>query len=528
MFDIDFQRVIDQFIYQPDSPMIFISGIFLFLFLGFSLIYSLLGKADTLRILFVTLFSYFFYYKSSGLFFVLLALVTITDYFIAKALSGVGKGALGKTLVLLSLVLDLGLLVFFKYTNFLGETICTILSSYGFHVPPAITGSYLQGVAWQPRDIFLPVGISFFTFQSLSYTIDVYRGNIKPLSRLLDYAFYVSFFPQLVAGPIVRARDFIPQIRRPLHISNEMFGSGVFFIMAGLFKKAVISDYISVNFVERVFDQPDLYSGVENLLAVYGYTLQIYCDFSGYSDMAIGIALLLGFQFPKNFDSPYKSASITEFWRRWHISLSSWLKDYLYISMGGNRHGKFRQYFNLLMTMLLGGLWHGASLNFILWGGLHGLFLCIDKIWHSICPAASPLTYLPGKKSVSDNINHNRKFPLLLLTALSTLITFHLVAACWVLFRAQSFGIANQVFTQILTQFQPQVFMQWVESYWAVATLMLLGYVLHLLPDSWTDKSRSLIIKMPLLLKALILIILIFIVIQIKSSDVQPFIYFQF
>ncbi len=523
MFDIDWLRVIDQLTYQPDSPMIFSSGIFLFLFLGFSLIYSVLGKADTLRILFVTLFSYYFYYKSSGLFFVLLALVTVSDYFIAKAIAGVGKCGMGKTLVFLSLVLDLGLLMFFKYTNFLGETICSLLEQNGIHVPSSITGSYLLGVVWQPRDIFLPVGISFFTFQSLSYTIDVYRGNIKPLNRLLDYAFYVSFFPQLVAGPIVRARDFIPQIRRPLMVTNEMFGSGVFYIIAGLFKKAVISDYISVNFVERVFDQPDLYSGLENLLAVYGYTLQIYCDFSGYSDMAIGIALLLGFQFPKNFDSPYKSASITEFWRRWHISLSSWLKDYLYISLGGNRHGKIRQYFNLLMTMLLGGLWHGASLNFVLWGGLHGLFLCVDKIWHSICPKASPLTYLPSKKN--PNAATLDSLPLRIFGAL---ITFHLVAACWVLFRAQNFGIANQVFIQIFTKFQPQIFTQWVESYSAVASLMLLGYVLHLFPDSWTDKSKSLVTKMPLLVKALVIIVLIFIVIQIKSSDVQPFIYFQF
>lgn len=523
MFDIDWQRVLDQLSYLPDSPMIFSSGIFLFLFLGFSLIYSALGKADTLRILFVTLFSYYFYYKSSGLFFVLLALVTISDYFIAKAIEDVGKGGLGKTLVFLSLVLDLGLLIFFKYTNFLGETICTLLTENGIHVPSSITGSYLLGVAWQPRDIFLPVGISFFTFQSLSYTIDVYRGNIKPLNRLLDYAFYVSFFPQLVAGPIVRARDFIPQIRRPLMVTDEMFGSGVFFIIAGLFKKAVISDYISVNFVERVFDQPDLYSGLENLLAVYGYTLQIYCDFSGYSDMAIGIALLLGFQFPKNFDSPYKSASITEFWRRWHISLSSWLKDYLYISLGGNRHGKFRQYFNLLMTMLLGGLWHGASLNFILWGGLHGIFLCIDKIWHALFPKASPLTYLPSKKN--PNAATRSSLPLRIFGAI---VTFHLVAGCWVLFRAQSFGIANQVFTQIFTKFQPQIFGQWVESYWAVASLMFLGYALHLLPDSWTDKSKYIVTKMPLIVKAIILIVLIFIVIQIKSSDVQPFIYFQF
>ena len=525
MFDIDFSRLIEQLLYQPDSPMIFSSGIFLFLFLGFTLIYNCLGKADTLRILFVTLFSYYFYYKSSGFFFWLLALVTTSDYFIARAIGGVGKGTLGKTLVVLSLVLDLGLLVFFKYTNFLGETICTLLTNCGVHVPSAISGSYLQSVVWQPRDIFLPVGISFFTFQSLSYTIDVYRGNIKPLNRLLDYAFYVSFFPQLVAGPIVRARDFIPQIRRPLFVSDQMFGTGVFLIIAGLFKKAVISDYISINFVERIFDQPDLYSGLENLLAVYGYTLQIYCDFSGYSDMAIGIALLLGFQFPKNFDSPYKSKSITEFWRRWHISLSSWLKDYLYISLGGNRHGKIRQYFNLLMTMLLGGLWHGASLKFILWGGIHGLLLCLDKIWHTIFPAISPLTYLPSKHNPNPKLS---TFNSQLSTLIGGLLTFHLVAALWVLFRAPSFAISEQVFHQIWFKFEPQIFLQWCTSYKAVAFLMLLGYVLHFTPEFLSDKAKTLVTRSPLVVKALLIVLLVWVVIQIKSSDVQPFIYFQF
>ena len=525
MFDIDFTRVAAELLYQPDSPMIFTSGIFLFLFLGFTLIYNLLGKADTLRILFVTLFSYYFYYKSSGMFFWLLALVTTSDYFIARAIAGVKeRGALARTLVFLSLVLDLGLLVFFKYTNFLGDTVCTLLADCGVRVPASISGSFLHGVVWQPREIFLPVGISFFTFQSLSYTIDVYRGNIRPLSRLLDYAFYVSFFPQLVAGPIVRARDFIPQIRRKLLVTSGMFGNGVFLIVAGLFKKAVISDYISVNFVERIFDQPDLYSGLENLLAVYGYTLQIYCDFSGYSDMAIGIALLLGFEFPQNFNNPYTSASITEFWRRWHISLSSWLKDYLYISLGGNRHGKLRQYFNLLMTMLLGGLWHGASLNFVLWGGLHGVFLCLDKMWHSICPALSPLSYLPRKGGERPE----RPWWARVIVFASGIVTFHLVAACWVLFRAPSFTIADQVFQQIFHKFEPQIFLQWCDSYMAVGLLMLLGDTLHFLPSGLFNAMRRFMVKCPLILQAIIIVAVAYIVIQIKSSDVQPFIYFQF
>ncbi len=201
----------------------------------------------------------------------------------------------------------------------------------------------------------------------------------------MDYLFYVSFFPQLVAGPIVRAKDFIPQIYRPIRVTQQEFGEGLFLILSGLIKKAIISDYISLNFVDRVFDAPTLYSGFENLMAIYGYALQIYCDFSGYSDMAIGIALWLGFRFNINFDSPYRSATITEFWRRWHISLSSWLRDYLYIPLGGSRRGRLRTYLNLLITMLLGGLWHGASLRFILWGGMHGVALALHKLYMQIC-----------------------------------------------------------------------------------------------------------------------------------------------
>lgn len=474
--------------------MIFSSGIFLLLFLGFSLVYLTLGKKTTLRLAFVTAFSYYFYYKSSGFYFFLLAIVTVSDYFLARMISQVRDVSrmTAKFLIFLSLLLDLGLLFYFKYTNFFGSLWASI-----------------SGGTFTALDIFLPVGISFFTFQSLSYTIDVYRGQLRPLDSLLDYAFYVSFFPQLVAGPIVRARDFIPQIRRPLCVTNEMFGRAVFLIIAGLFKKAVISDYISVNFVERVFAQPDLYSGLENLLAVYGYTLQIYCDFSGYSDMAIGIALMLGFEFPKNFDSPYKSQSITEFWRRWHISLSSWLKDYLYISLGGNRKGKFRQYANLMLTMLLGGLWHGASLNFIVWGGFHGLMLVVDKLFNT--------TFLQKQREQSAGISWWR-----------VLLTFHIAAFAWIFFRNQTFEGSFLMLQQIFTNFQPQIFLQWCVSYWGVGLLMLLGYVLHFLPQSWSDASQRMVTRSPLVLQAVYVVLVIFIVIQVKSSEVQPFIYFQF
>ena len=509
IFNIDISKIPEQLTYNASQPMIFNSGVFLWLFLIFVFVYMLLGKKTTLRLIFVTAFSYYFYYKSSGIYFFLLAVVTISDFLIAKAIykvqqnhdeMGNFRNNKGKLLLTLSLLIDLGLLGYFKYTNFFGTLFANII-----------------GNNFEMLDIFLPVGISFFTFQSLSYIIDVYRGTLKPLNNILDYAFYVSFFPQLVAGPIVRARDFIPQIRKPLEITKEMFGTGVFFIVGGLVKKAVISDYISINFVERVFEQPSLYSGFENLMGAYGYTLQIYCDFSGYSDMAIGIALLLGFKFPINFNAPYKSSSITEFWHRWHISLSSWLKDYLYISLGGNRKGKIRQYINLMITMLLGGLWHGASFNFVIWGGFHGILLIIDKIWKQICPKLS-----------SVQSKHDPKKPSKFISFIGGIVTFHIVCLAWIFFRCDSFDAAVSMIWQILSHFQPQVAPQWISGYWVVASFIVLGYLLHFMPQRMSEFTKQMVIKMPLFLQTLLIVIVIYIVIQIKTSDVLPFIYFQF
>ncbi|MCC8062954.1 MAG: MBOAT family protein, partial [Rikenellaceae bacterium] len=334
-------NLIELLKYNPQEPLLFTSGLFLFLFLGFTFFYGFMRRTVTLRIVYVTLFSLYFYYKTSGIFFLLLMFTATSDFFIGHFIATAATRRAKRWLVALSVAVNLGMLGYFKYTNFLIEIFNNFLAD-----------------PLEFKNIFLPIGISFFTFQSMSYIIDLYRGKVKPLHRWIDYLFYISFFPQLVAGPIVRARDFIPQIhQRPLIVSRAQFGEGFWLILCGLFKKAVISDFISLNFVDRIFDNPMLYTGLENLMGVFGYAMQIYCDFSGYSDMAIGIALLLGFRFNANFDSPYKSATITEFWRRWHISLSSWLKDYLYISLGGNRKGRFRTYLNLMVTMLLGGLW---------------------------------------------------------------------------------------------------------------------------------------------------------------------------
>ncbi|MCB0573109.1 MAG: MBOAT family protein [Saprospiraceae bacterium] len=489
MFHFDLDKILDQFVYHRESPLIFSSGLFLFFFLVFMLMYRSLRSHDRLRILWGTAFSIYFYYKSSGLYFVLLIISVVVDFYLARWIQSTEDKGKKRWLLVLSLVANLGMLAYFKYTNYFAE------------LWNGITGS---GIG--PFEIFLPVGISFFTFQSLSYTIDVYRGQLKALDNIWDYAFFVTFFPQMVAGPIVRAADFLPQIGRKLEISKADFGQGVFLFCIGLFKKAVISDYISVNFVERIFDSPLQYTGLENLMGVYGYALQIYCDFSGYSDMAIGIGLLLGFRFPVNFDSPYQSLSITEFWRRWHISLSSWLRDYLYISLGGNRKGRFRTYINLMLTMLLGGLWHGAATRFIIWGGLHGLALAVERVVKETIPGT------PGT----------------LRRTLGVLFTFHFVCFCWIFFRAENMDTVYAILGQIAFDFRPDVFGAFLSGYAPVVFWMAIGFTLHLLPKSAEQRAQTAVTALPLAGKALLLTAVIMLVMQVKSSDVQPFIYFQF
>ncbi len=489
-------RVGELLSYDSCAPLIFSSGLFLFLFAGFLSVYNLLRRATTARIVYVILFSLYFYYKSSGIYFVLLLFAATSDFLIARALARTERPAARRWWVALSVAVNLGLLGYFKYTNFLAD-IANNLFGAGFLRFP---------------DIFLPVGISFFVFQSMSYTIDIYRRQLRPLTNWLDYLFYLSFFPQLVAGPIVRARDFLPQIRRRPTVTREMFGMGVFLILTGLFKKAVISDYISLNFVDRIFDEPLLYTGFECLMGIYGYALQIYCDFSGYSDMAIGLALLLGFRFPKNFDAPYKSATITEFWRRWHISLSSWLRDYVYISLGGNRKGRIRTGFNLMFTMLLGGLWHGAAFRFILWGALHGVALTLHKIWLAVVPGAKPSgAQMNGLSRVA-----------------GIFFTFNLVCFGWLVFRAESMQTVELLLHQIFFDFQAGVIPQIVTGYVGVFALLAVGYLLHLMPARLDSFVQRTVTAAPMMLQVVMAAALIWCVMQIKSSDIQPFIYFQF
>lgn len=549
-FSFTTEQVKQWFTYNPNHPLLFNSSLFLGLFLVFYLVYIITKKHVHFRTVYVTLFSLFFYYKAGGNYFVLLILSSVLDYFFAGQIYKAQKPAARKFFLAVSMITNLGILFYFKYTNFLIDSFNAIFQSN-----------------FALMDIILPVGISFYTFQTMSYTIDVYRREIEPAKSFLDFAFFVCFFPQLVAGPIVRAKDFIPQIYKKLTLTKEETSLALFLIIGGLLKKAVISDYISLNFVDRVFEAPNSYTPFENLMAVYGYSLQIYCDFSGYSDMAIGLALLMGFTLPINFRTPYQSKNITEFWRRWHISLSTWLKDYLYFSVGGNRRGTFwgyffptlffgatlfwavkmydttpiplyivagaiivfvlaivvakdrkksvRSHFNQMTTMLLGGLWHGANLRFIIWGALHGLALAVHKTF---------MDFFPARKE-----DEKKGFFSSTANVIFVIITFHFVAFCWIFFRAKDFDIALTVMNNIAElQFDWHKWQTIIEGYRNVFLLMAIGFVWHFFPQNMNDQLKNFFGSMPILFKAVIVALTFWVVYATASSGAQPFIYFQF
>ena len=482
--------------FDPASPLLFNTAFFLFFFLAFMVCYTLLSSRRTvaLRLLYVTACSYYFYYKNAGAWVMLLAIITLVNFFSAWRMDLCQGQRARRAWMWFAVGFMLLQLGFFKYTNLLLST----LAGWGLAAPDA------------HLDLPMLVGISFFTFQSMSYIIDVYRRKMPATHRLTDFAFFVSFFPTLLAGPILRARTFLPQLRRPLCVSHTMMGTGAWYVVMGLFKKCVVSDYISVNFVSRIFDNPQLYSGLENLLGVYGYALQLYGAFSGYSAMAIGIALWMGFHLPANFRAPYKSDSITDFWRRWHISLSTWLRDYLYISLGGNRCGRWRMYLNQFLTMLLGGLWHGASWNFVVWGCVHGVALCLHKAWRTL-------------------LGHDKHYRSRgVRKCFAIVLTFHVVCFSWLFFAGTSFEASVAMLTQIFTNFQPQLITQFVAGYPAVTALMVAGFVLHFLPTRWSERTTVRVAVAPLWVHALLLVLMIVWVVQVKGSDVQPFIYFKF
>ncbi len=497
------------FKYNPDEPLIFSTAAFWLFFLLVLAGYSIIYKKLFIRNAYLFLISLFFYYKSGGLFLFLLIFVTIIDFTCGLLIYNSTTKFKRRLFILLSIISNLGILSYFKYTGFFVSTINDLLGTdYKVYDFLASFSNSALGTSFNISNIILPVGISFFTFQSLSYTIDVYRKKLNPVRNIVDFGFYVSFFPQLVAGPIVRASEFIPQLYAEFHLSKREFSHAMFLISKGMIKKIIISDFIATSFIDRVFDAPSIYSGFENLMAVYGYGLQIYCDFSGYTDIAIGLGLILGFKLPINFNSPYKASGISDFWKRWHISLSRWLKDYLYIPLGGNRKGKIRTNVNLLITMLLGGLWHGASLRFIIWGALHGIGLVINRIWNSIF----------GERLKSGRIGH----------ALAVFITFQFVSFCWIFFRASDMDSVKIMLKQIFENFSPGSYMTVIPAYSSVFLLMAVGYIIHFLPENVKESYRGLFIRIPLIAQLLVIMLVAIMLFQMRSTEVMPFIYFRF
>ena len=547
MTGFDIRALGEQLLYDPKNPLLFNNGFFVYFFAAFIVLYYLLRDRLAMRRYVFCFFSLYFFYKASGSFVGLVIVSAIVDFILSNAIHRQTIRSRRTALLLLSILFNLGLLFYFKYTDFFIELSNTLFQT-GF----------------QPLNLLLPVGISFYTFENLSYTLDVYRGELEPARKFSDYLLFLSFFPKLVMGPIVRAHDFVPQINQPWSLRETDFAQGFYLIFSGLFKKLIISDYLTLNFVDFVFDDPARYSGLENLLAVYGYAVVIYCDFSGYSDVALGIARWLGFSLPVNFLSPYQSGNITEFWRRWHISLSSWLRDYLYIPLGGNRGRSIASLLfpalffgglvwsgqslfgltlgvsiliallllalfilpailqrnrqtaftgmNLFTTMLLGGFWHGASFNFLIWGALHGFGLAIHKLW------------LMGPGSWFNT----RPTGGWVYKALMLLLTFHFVCFGWVFFKADSFDLAGAMLHQITHDFSFSVWPAFFGNYKMVVGLMALAFLLHAIPDDWATKRMIHFARAPLLVYLLIFAGFVLLYGVFKAAEPVMPIYLQF
>lgn len=593
------ERITDILYFNEAHPLLFTQGEFWLFLLVVMCVFSLIHKRIAMRNAFLFGMSIFFYYKTSGIFTLALLSAIVVSYFVGMAIEKANSKGWQKFWLTLGIVYSLSLLCYFKYAYFFAD-VFTQLSGTTFSIV---------------EQILLPVGISFYTFQCVSYLMDIYRGRIHYVRSILDFGFYVCFFPQLVAGPIVRASDFVYQLHQPFALSRRWFGIAVFWILNGLTKKIILSDYIAVNFIDRVFANPTLYDGFENLLALFGYSLQVYADFSGYTDIAIGVALMMGFYLPKNFNAPYKAINAPQFWKRWHISLSRWLQDYLYIPMGGNRNATFASYaviiimgiiammltrnvwvaiiimliaaicaicmllkpewekaittnINATNTMLLGGLWHGASWNFVIWGGLNGIGMIIYKLWHPMSRwtrvlIISILTILTYYASIT--IPHalwNIATIWLGITTLGTIIssiwrsavgkeinwlyrawqitqTFVFITFTRLFFRAgsnlnpeeaneQAWNTATSMIEQIGAHWQPHLIPEILAQHIGIVYLIIMGMIIHWIGDRTKRRYRIIFASMPLWLMAITAVVTVMTLYQFVTTDMQKFIYFQF
>jgi D-alanyl-lipoteichoic acid acyltransferase DltB (MBOAT superfamily) len=473
--------------------MVFNSMVFLVFFVAVTGLHFAIP--DRRRWLLLLVASYFFYMWAQPAYALLILFTTSVNYYTAIRISESDSARHRKHLLLLSLVASLGVLFFFKYFNFAVESITAIIG-----MPEIERDRFLL-------DIVLPIGISFFTFQTLSYTVDVYRGQMPPERHFGRFALYVSFFPQLVAGPIERGTHLMPQFRQKHSFDLQRVIEGLQLMGWGLFKKIVVADRLAM-YVQAVYGNVDNHDGPSFLVATYFFAFQIYCDFSGYSDMAIGGAKVLGYDLIENFRRPYFATTITDFWRRWHISLSTWLRDYLYIPLGGNRCSKTRAYINLMITMLLGGLWHGASWNFVIWGGLQGVMLCISK------------ATLP----VRDAMVASLKIPRWIVKPVRILVTFHLVCLSWVFFRAATIHDAWQILIGLFDGW-PNLFIKaQVMAYGAMGIFILL--IAQLIQRRGTIIPR--LKRSPLAVQWAVAYALIMLIILCGVDQGAQFIYFQF
>ena len=635
-WDLIWDFIKNLFSFDQAHPLLFTQFYFWAFFALVFALFSQVHSKPLLRNAYLFAVSLFFYYKTSGVFLALLLFVIVYNFFAAKWLQRL-KGEKGRSiLTAVSVTVDLGILAYFKYAYFITDFVNKLLGlSIEVH---DVLGEWLNVLTgtevFRVDAIILPVGISFFTFQAVSYIVDVKRRKIEPVQNFLDFGFYLSFFPQLVAGPIVRASEFIAQLHKPYNLSRRWFGIAVFWIMNGLMKKLILADYLAVNFCDRVFENPLMYSGFENLSALFCYSLQVYADFSGYTDIATGVAMLMGFYLPKNFNSPYKAENTQQFWRRWHMTLSRWLRDYLYIPLGGNRNATAGTYIiiaaiavigsflsgswwvavavlalaggigfwawkkpddrklittniNSMNTMLLGGLWHGASWNFMIWGGLNGLGMVIYKIWTArsmygklliisivtlACQILARITHYPvwnmffmwslivflGTAVKGLYALFRKKFPPkpqydpLTLLQVPEKEHFKWLSRSWDIFQTfvfitftrlffrsgsnldpalaneQAWNTAKNMVNQIGGAWDLSLVPKMAFEHRAVLIIFALGMIIHWLPERFKRRYRVVFSRLPLGWMAAVVVFLIIFIYQFITADLQSFIYFQF
>jgi len=538
--------------------LVFTKFDFWIFFLLVMIFFAALHRRKLLRSIYLTAVSIFFFYKTSGLYFLLLVVSVTVNYFLGKAIYRASTDRKKKAIIAFTVIFNLFILGYFKYAYFFLDSFNKMFhTDYEVINHFARAGNLIFGEGSFVEKIMLPVGVSFFTFQNISYIVDIYRGEIKPVSNFFHYSFFVTFFPQLVMGPIVRARDFIPQIDRPYVLTREEFSKAVFQIMRGLIKKTVVADFLVIHFIDKIVFVPENYPGFVSILAMWAYSLHIYADFSGYTDMAIGLSKLMGFDIKQNFNSPYKAKSVAEFWRRWHISLGSWLKDYLYIPLGGNRTGTWGSYvailvifvflifitrwyrliyvyialsliymaglvfipgfkrylhrdLNLLITMVLGGLWHGASQNFVIWGALNGIALIIYKYWRKI-----------------SFYEHSTKW---YATFWKIFLTFNFITFTRIWFKLPDDELPVRMLRQIWYHFDFtwKAFIEILTTYKTAFIIMLTGFTIHWLPDRIKKQWENFFVRMPMPVQALVISLVILFIYQTTGMESAPFVYLQF